>query len=114
MDITKKIVRVNSFLVLAGHTDDGQEYHAEVYRLEIVDDYGNRWVHQHSFRGFEKFQGDDGDIFHDVRPEAKAKAERLAGRIRSAGTVDLQHWVRSDPVYGSRAYIAEDQGFIDA
>ena len=37
------------------------------------------------------------------------RAERFAARVDAAGSIDEQHWIELDPIYGSPAY--EGQAF---
>jgi hypothetical protein len=108
---------IHSDLYVAGKTEDGQDYTAEVYFVFAEDEHGNRWRHHASFAGCKAVQGEcewDGAFtsFEDIRPEAKAKAERLLKRIHAAGgRINQKYWSEDRPAYGSKAY--QDYGMHD-
>lgn len=97
----------------AGKTEDGEAFFAEVYFVRAEADNGACLRHQAAFRGaIRRHDADEGVVwFADVRREARAKAERLAQRVRdhlaAGGSLDLAHWDEDFPVYGSEAYQAE-------
>ena len=102
---------IASDLYYAGRTEDGREYHAEVFYVLAEDKAGNRWSHNARFAGCKvEFDYEDGiNRFFDVRPEATAAAERLLARMKAAGRINLAHWTEARPCYGSSAYEAYGQ-----
>ena len=102
---------VASDLYLAGKTEDGRDFHAELYYVVAEDADGNRWRHETSFRGADPVRHDDGFWqFGDVRASAQAAAERLVLAIqRKGGAIDLAHWREMRPAYGSAAYVQYGQ-----
>lgn len=103
---------VASDLYVAGRTEDGRDYTAEIYMVIAEDQRGNRWVHRDMFQGCEAGHDDEGwPYFADIRGTAQAAAETLRARIVAAGgAVDLgQYWTATRPAYGSRAYIEYGQ-----
>jgi hypothetical protein len=105
-------VEVGSDLYLAGRTEDGLDYTAEVYIVVVEFADGTRWAHKTSFRGCEvEVDNEDGyKFFKDVRDAAQAKANALCNRVTFAvdagRTLDRACWVDYFPVYGSGAYDA--------
>jgi hypothetical protein len=101
---------VCSDLYVAGRTEDGEDYTAEVYFVVAEDARGNRWRHHASFPGAGTPEYDEegfGPYFADVRESAKAEADKLLARIVAAGgRIDLAHWSEDRPAYGSAAYQA--------
>lgn len=108
-------VSVVSELYVAGTTEDGQEYHAERYLVQVEYADGTRLVHNNYFNGcryeFVNDEGYYGPLFHDIRPEAKVQAGRLAERVKAAldagQDINPIHWQATYPVYGSEAYQEE-------
>jgi hypothetical protein len=100
-----------SDLYVAGRTEEGREYTAEVYFVMAEDEQGNRWTHYAHFPGCEVGTDDEGlPFFSDVRDVAKARAGHLLDRIlESGGAMNLSHWRDTSPAYGSAAYIAYGQ-----
>lgn len=98
---------VNSDLYVAGRTEDGFDFTAEVYFVTATDARGNRWRHGTVFPGCRVARDDEGyDHFADIREGAMAEAKRLVSRIEAAGgKINPQHWREDCPVYGSAAYI---------
>ncbi len=105
-------IHVVSDLYEAGRTEDGVPYIAEQYYLLAEDDLGYRKRHFAVFNGTvvhvcpeEGFQH-----FEDVRPAAKAKAERFAARVNAwlalGLRLDEDLWDDVDPAYASEAYVA--------
>lgn len=99
---------VVSDLYLAGRTEDGLDYTAEVYFVQAEDAQGNRWNHRARFVGCKVHHDDEGFgyvHFEDIRDDAKAQADRLLARIHAArGAINLAHWDEARPAYGSAAY----------
>jgi len=96
-----------SDVYVAGRTEDGERYTAEVYYVQAEDERGNRWAHYAHFKGCETGYDEEYGIptFKDVRPEAMAQAQHLLDRIVEAGGIlDLNHWTETRPCYGSAAY----------
>lgn len=108
-------VDVCSDLYVAGRTDDGEEYTAEVYLVCAEFENGEVYAHVERFKGCKVEQVDTEDdsftAFIDIREEQKAKAERLALRVRqcvaTGRKLDPQFWTFHRTVYGSRAYLQE-------
>jgi hypothetical protein len=107
----KLIFGVESDLYVAGRTEDGCDYTAELYFVVAEDDNGNRWRHRDTFAGCRVMDDEEGERhFVDVRASAEASAQRLAlASERAASTIDLAEWVELRPVYGSAAYVAYGQ-----
>ena len=105
-------VYVAADLYEAGITEDGERFIAERYFVEVEFEDGMRHRHHECFDGckIEDYVEDfgSGRAFLDVRPEAKAKAERLVSRVKAAleagRNLDLTHWYEGRAAYGSRAY----------
>lgn len=108
-------VNVHSDLYNAGLTEDGREYHAEMYYVIAEDDVGHRWAHKTGFYSAARhsFCDEDGDgvVFEDLREEMKKRVNdlcsRIAAHLASGGTLDLDHWNELPPAYGSQAYQTE-------
>jgi hypothetical protein len=100
-----------SDLYLAGRTEDGQDYTAEVYFIAATDARGNRWRHAVVFPGCETSVDDYEGYTHfrDVREQAQADAAKLLALIEARGTINLEYWRSDRPVYGSRAYVEYGQ-----
>lgn len=100
---------VTSELYVAGRTDDGEDYTAERYLVAVEFDNGMRYVHGHTFPGCVRHVDpeDGGQFFEDVREAAEADANKLVARINAHGSICLDHWHEFNPVYGSKAYVAD-------
>lgn len=100
--------QVVSDLYLAGRTEDGEDFTAEVYYVVAEDERGNRWAHVSRFAGAEASRDEDGYWhFADVREASVAEANRLCARIEAAGSpLNFDHWFGMSPAYGSAAYMA--------
>lgn len=74
--------------------DEGEAHiHQSPYlSLCATTEYGQRFIHKHKF---------DGRIEEDA-------AWRLAGKASKVGVIDLEYWVETFPVYGSRCWEEED------
>jgi hypothetical protein len=97
-------VAVADELYCAGQTEDGLDFVAVVYRVMLEAADGRRWVHPVAYPGAERFTGEDGDVFEDVREAAKAAADRFVARVAARGSVDLSCWQEARAAYGSDAY----------
>lgn len=98
---------IASDLYVAGRTEDGFDYTAEVYFITATNARGDRWRFETTFPGCETCQDDEGYThFGDIRPQAQAQAEKLMARMQARGAINLQHWREDRPVYGSSAYQA--------
>jgi hypothetical protein len=91
-------VDLRSDLYQQGSTEDGEPSIFEAYSVIVETEAGFRWQHTKTFFGHQ--MGDDN---------AKAAAERLAGRIEAAlanwkGPANNENWVVVQPCYGSPAY----------
>lgn len=99
-----------SDLYNAGFSCDGHPFIAECFYVTIENAAGRRFRHQVTFKGAESLVCEDtGEpYFANLREEASAKAERLAGRVNaalSAGrALDSGLWYEVDPAYGSDEY----------
>jgi hypothetical protein len=109
--IMKLSFDVGSDLYLAGRTEDGQDFTAELYYVMAEDASGNRWRHETNFPGADAQRDEDGYWhFGDVREAAQRAAEQLLARIeRAGGQLDLTHWREARPAYGSAAYVQYGQ-----
>ena len=93
-----------------GLSCDGHPFIGEVFYVTATDDAGNVWVLKRSFDGCLAHYDDEGYAqFEDRRPWAGAACRTMIARIAEVGVINLAHWVRGDPVYGSEAYIAYGQ-----
>lgn len=105
-------VYVSADIFVAGYSDDGMPYTAEVFYVQAEAANGQRWDHGVRFPACIAHACEDepGQWFENVKAQAEARAERLAARIRAAGMVlDLAHWSEGRPAYGSAAYSGEDE-----
>jgi hypothetical protein len=106
---------VASDLYVAGKTEDGEDYTAEVYYVTATAEDGTRYRHKLSFAGcsVERDTDDDGfpvNFFMDIREFAMEEANRIIARIVAAGgVIDLLQWWPMDSVYGSAAYVRNDE-----
>ena len=108
MNIKDFTVEIATDLYKAGYDEDGREFHAEAYWIEVTNyETGERWRMRTGFPGAERHRHPEDCfyIYADIRPEQLARAERLAARIRAAGEINPDHWSESDPVYGSSHYV---------
>jgi hypothetical protein len=106
---TDATVNVVSDLYCPGRRDDGTEFHAEVYYVQIEFANGERLNHHVRFYGcaVHVSEEDGWNIFEDLREQATARAEYLAQRVREEGVFNPHWWEDADPAYGSDAYIAQ-------
>jgi hypothetical protein len=101
---------IGSDLYVAGRTEDGADYTAEVYFITATNARGDRWRHASSFPGCNPVRDDEGYThFADIRAEAQKEANTLMARMQARGAINLQHWREDRPVYGSSAYVAYGQ-----
>jgi hypothetical protein len=108
----KLTFEVASDLYLAGRTEDGQDFTAELYYVVAEDASGNRWRHETGFPGADAQRDDDGCWhFGDVREAAQAAADRLRYSFMppQAAPFDPAHWREMRPAYGSAAYVQYGQ-----
>jgi len=115
MNIKGMKVRIDDPLYKVGEADDGSDFSAECYVVQVETPCGRRFSHKHGFPTSELCYTEDGhEAFTDEREEKRAQAERLADRIRSAGRINLDHWFEVQPVYGSQAYVGQggDAAFL--
>jgi hypothetical protein len=107
----KLFFSVAADLYLAGRTEDGEDFTAELYYIVAEDERGNRWRHAVNFPGADAQRDDDGCWhFGDVREAAQARAERLLARIERSGCqADNANWREMRPAYGSPAYVEYGQ-----
>ena len=104
---------VRSDLFDAGPRDDGQPFHAERFYVVVENARGTRFRHVASWNGTRCMTCEEtGEpYFPDLRPEASAKAERLAERVNQALAcgkgIDWAYWFKIEPVYGSEEYQAQ-------
>ncbi len=111
IDIKGMRVEVDTDLYVAGRTEDGSEFTAEVYRVSVVQPNGKRWVHNVTFEGAVKEMSPDGfDFFGDVRKSARKSADYLARRVSGRGYIDTNCWGEGRPVYGSDYYCENVRG----
>lgn len=105
-----KVVQVVAYsdLYKAGVTEDGEDYIAERYHVQVELADGTRYRHCAFFNGAKEVSYEEGYGFIDLREEAKAAAEKLARRVQDALRcglkLDLRHWYKDYPAYGSQAY----------
>lgn len=99
-----------SDLYNAGHSCDGHPFIAECFYVMVENAAGRRFRHQATFNGAERLVCEETGEPHfaDLREEASAKAERLAGRVNAALAaglaLDSGLWYEVDPAYGSDEY----------
>lgn len=93
-----------------GLTEDGEPFTGEVFYVigEAMD--GSRIRHNRNFPGVAPeiiyHSGyPDGVHYRDVRPAAKATAEKLLACVLQAKEINTEHWLEATPVYGSVAYV---------
>lgn len=106
---------VTSDLYVAGRTEDGEDYTAEVYLVVVGFADGTRWAHKHTFPGCKVEEYDDGEqwgtCFNDIRASAKMEADHLCFRVEQAvkagKALDDSCWYDYYPEYGSSAYMRE-------
>ncbi len=113
MNIKDCNVYCDSNLKDYGATEDGERYIGELYFICVENARGDRWIHNQQFPGC-RVELDDFDCspaFIDIRAAAVASCDALVRRIIAAGAIDLIHWSKGRPVYGSQAYI--DYGQAD-
>jgi len=87
----------------APHHETGELVEHLAYYVVVTDGRGRRWAHNHMYSTTTL-----------SRAECETKCQRLMERVRAAqaagrwaGPVDNQHWHRTYPVYGGRAYETE-------
>jgi hypothetical protein len=108
-------VDVTSDLYNAGLNDDGTEYHAEVYLVLVEFSNGERWAHNTTFRSAKKEYDEDGyPHYADLRAEAREQAcflrDRILKAIGEGKILHKEHWHKYYPVYGSVAFLEEEEG----
>lgn len=115
MNIKGMKVRIDDPLYKVGVDEDGSDFSAECYVVQVETPCGRRFSHEHRFLTSQPFYTEEGyEGFTDEREEKRAQAERLADRVRSAGRINLDHWIEVQPVYGSQAYVGQggDAAFL--
>jgi len=96
---------IHSDLYVAGITEDGEDYTAEVYCVIAELRNGERFAYPESFLGCTAgYDPDFGPTFEDVREEAKAKCQAIIDSNPS-----LEGWETLQPAYGSQAYASDPQ-----
>lgn len=102
-------VGLHSDLFEVGITEDGEAAVSECFRVMLEAPDGSRWCHRKSFPGSEAQIDEEGiSFFPDNRQSAMERAgaliKRIEDHLKSGGKIDFQHWIESDPAYGSVAY----------
>jgi len=100
----------SSDLYVAGKTEDGEDYTAEVFFVVIENAAGRRFCHKEQFKGCAVVynQHDFEPFFEDRREWAEAKADILTARVNARkGGINFDHWDEIDPRYGSTEYILQ-------
>lgn len=109
-DITFQVI---SDLYVAGRTEDGTDFTAEVYFVGAEHVSGRRWTHRATFPGCQRVTDDEGfPRFLDVRAQAMDDAERLKRQIQryvAANGFDAHKWIEAPAAYGSDAYGMQDE-----
>lgn len=109
MNIAGMEVYYSSDLKDYGYTEDGEKFIGECFFVYVENQRGDRWCHALSFDGVKVEQGEDGTLFRDTRPKARAMCELMVERIQKAGVIDLRFWGQSRCAYGSEAYLEYGQ-----
>lgn len=86
------------------------EYH-ERFFVEVRSAKGRCFRHEVSFPSVvPDYDPEEGERFYSRVRNAKDKAQALADRVevhlKAGGKLDQNRWNESDPVYGSKAYVA--------
>jgi hypothetical protein len=106
----KLFFSVDADLYVAGRTEDGEDYTAEMFFVTAEDENGNRWRHRDTFAGCRVVHDDEGyPHFVDVRAAAQTSAEEVKLRYERATRFDLENWHEARPAYGSTAYLVYGQ-----
>lgn len=112
---TKITFSIASDLYIAGRTEDGAEYHAELFYVVAEHEDGRRWHHPAAFHGAKCHLRDDGMPFYeDIRCYARKQA-RAVMRLcelhyaERGEACDFRSWDAAPPVYGSAAWSREDE-----
>jgi len=87
-----------------GYTEDGTPFIGEVFYVEVENRRGDRWRLNRSFDGVRTELWEEGPVYMDARPAARAQCERLVERIKAAGVIDMSQWHEGRCAYGSDAY----------
>lgn len=112
-------ITVTADLHKYGTTEDGQDFLAERFYVMAEAENGERWIHN-MFADSSKavFDAEIGAFyFENNRKQAFEKIQKFADRIvqhlKDGGSLDMAHWVSTDPRYGSEAYQTLDNfGFF--
>tara|TARA_R110000824_G_scaffold139019_3_gene303956 strand:- start:1674 stop:2087 length:414 start_codon:yes stop_codon:yes gene_type:complete len=115
MNIKDMTIQIDETIYLVGRIDDGSEYTAEAYNVEVILPNGRRFQHNVDFFTSKIEYNEFGEACAtDEREEKRAQVEGLADRIREAGVINLDHWTEGQPVYGSSAYVGQggDSAFL--
>ena len=88
-----------------GRTEDGTPFIGEVFFIEVENKRGDRWRLNRSFDGVRKEQWEEGVVYMDARPAARAQCEKLVDAIKRKGVIDIQRWYQAPCAYGSEAYM---------
>ena len=100
---SERTLYIHSDLYVAGITEDGEDYTAEIYCVIAEFKNGEKFAYPESFLGCTAgYAPDFGPTFEDVREEAKAKCQAI---IDSNPPID--DWHEISPAYGSQAYAAD-------
>jgi hypothetical protein len=108
---------IASDLFVAGRTEDGEDYTAEVYYVTATAADGTRYRHGTSFPGCSVESDSDEygypiTCFMDIREFAIEEAQCLIDHIeQTGGKIDLLRWWQMESVYGSDAYVRNDEEF---
>lgn len=113
MDIRDMIVSVARGFYVAGKTEEGHDYEAELYSILLTDSSGRQWGHFKSWLTAEPVEYYDEECgimygFTDTRESSFREAQALATKIERQGVICLDHWKELAPRYGSAAYSDPD------
>jgi|SRR6185312_3212620 len=109
-------VRTEGDLYVAGRDEEGRDFIAENFMVVVEFANGEIYRHEQVWLGCRVETADceyDGPflLFHDIREESRAAAEKLCARVTEAvgkgGTLNMDHWVFRRTSYGSSAYLDE-------
>ena len=105
MNIAEMQVYYGSDLKDYGYTEDGEKFIGEVFYVEVENDRGDRWRHNHFFDGVKIEQCEEGVAYLDNRHSARTQCGLLVADIRQRSEINLEHWHEARCRYGSVAYL---------
>jgi len=120
-ELRSEIIAVAECPEMAGYDNPCGEIFGECHYIIATTKTGERYRHSvnaYTYRGNDLIEPhpEDGIIFNQVvGPYAKSQLENLANSLNANQPVlNSKYWTEIEPMYGSPAYVAFEEGYAEA